>query len=147
MKNGPYELVLAPDNYPGKRYRGKYCYEHHLVYWRTHCILPGPGEVVHHKDENKRNNDPANLELKAMSEHSAEHSRERWAAVERPTVHGTTHAYQKRGCRCAPCRRANADYNNEYRWRTGKRRRRSGVAQGVEQLPVKEKDTGSNPVT
>lgn len=31
MKNGDYILVIAPDWYRGKRYRGKYCYEHHLV--------------------------------------------------------------------------------------------------------------------
>jgi len=30
-------------------------------------------EVVHHKDENKRNNDLDNLELKLLSDHSREH--------------------------------------------------------------------------
>ena len=31
MKSGNYILIKAPDNYPGKKYRGKYCYEHHYV--------------------------------------------------------------------------------------------------------------------
>ena len=34
-------------------------------------------EVVHHKDGNKRNNHPGNLELTSPSSHSATHSRER----------------------------------------------------------------------
>ena len=33
MINGDYILVVAPDDYPGVRYREKYCYEHYLVYW------------------------------------------------------------------------------------------------------------------
>jgi len=33
-----------------------------------------PGEVVHHIDENKRNNDPNNLELKNNSTHAKHHN-------------------------------------------------------------------------
>ena len=40
MKNGDYILVKAPTNYPGKKYRNKYCYEHHLVYWQHYGIIP-----------------------------------------------------------------------------------------------------------
>ena len=36
MKNGPYILVAALETYPGKKYRGKYCYEHHMVWWKKH---------------------------------------------------------------------------------------------------------------
>ena len=32
-----------------------------------------PGEEVHHKDENKRNNDPGNLELTNKSDHVSHH--------------------------------------------------------------------------
>jgi len=32
-----------------------------------------PGELVHHKDENKRNNDPDNLELTTRSDHGKTH--------------------------------------------------------------------------
>ncbi len=35
-----------------------------------------PGEVVHHKDENKQNNDLSNLELTTRSEHSSIHRAE-----------------------------------------------------------------------
>ena len=74
MKNGEYILVKAPDNFPGKRYRDKYCYEHVLVFWQTYGILPKSNEVIHHKDGNKYNNDISNLELKTRSMHSTEHN-------------------------------------------------------------------------
>lgn len=73
MKNGDYELVRAPPGYPGKRYRGLYCYEHHLVWWQNTGALPPEGHVVHHKNENKRDNRFENLESKEWSLHSAEH--------------------------------------------------------------------------
>lgn len=34
-----------------------------------------PGEIVHHKDGNKRNDDPENLEVMTQSEHIREHLR------------------------------------------------------------------------
>jgi hypothetical protein len=75
MKNGPYELVRAPDDYPGKRYRGRYVYEHILVWWSNTGYLPVPGEVVHHKNGKKRDNRFRNLELKTIAAHNAEHAR------------------------------------------------------------------------
>lgn len=42
VKNGPYELVIAPEEYPGKKYRGRYAYEHRVNYWRarsTDCVV------------------------------------------------------------------------------------------------------------
>lgn len=77
MRNGPYELVIAPDDYPGKRYRGRYCYKHHLVWWRRTGEVPGPGELVHHKNGKKRDNRFRNLEKKTRAAHSAEHSADR----------------------------------------------------------------------
>lgn len=73
MKNGPYELIVAPENYPGKKYRGKYAYEHIVVWWKNTSHIPSNGEVIHHKDENKRNNKFKNLELKTVASHSREH--------------------------------------------------------------------------
>ena len=35
MKNGPYEMVIAPEEYPGRRYRNRYVYEHQLVWWKN----------------------------------------------------------------------------------------------------------------
>lgn len=34
------------------------------------------GELVHHKDENKQNNHPSNLEIKTPAQHAADHGRE-----------------------------------------------------------------------
>ena len=42
MKNGDYNLAIAPPDFPGKKYRGKYCSEHVLNYWLANGIVPGP---------------------------------------------------------------------------------------------------------
>ena len=77
MKNGPYELVKAPSAYPGKKYRGKYVYKHHLVWWRNTGDVVPDGSLVHHKNEKKRDNRFRNLELQNWGAHSSEHNRER----------------------------------------------------------------------
>jgi hypothetical protein len=81
MKNGPYELVIAPEGYPGKRYRDRYCYEHHLVWWQNTGEVPGEAELIHHKNEDKRDNRFENLEKKGWARHTAEHNSERTAWV------------------------------------------------------------------
>ena len=74
MKNGDYILVVAPDWYKGKRYRKRYCYEHHLVWEKeTGCPVPD-GCIIHHKDGNKYNNTISNLQLMGNKEHCAMHS-------------------------------------------------------------------------
>lgn len=73
MKNGDYILVKAPEWFKGKRYRGRYCYEHHLVWEKTHGEPIPDGMVVHHKDENKYNNVPENLELLSARAHCSLH--------------------------------------------------------------------------
>lgn len=41
-------------------------------------VVPaGPGMIRHHKDENKENNDPANLEVEPRGKHTADHNRAR----------------------------------------------------------------------
>ena len=76
MRNGPYILILAPDDYPGKKYRGRYAYEHQVVWWRhTGQIVP-VGFLIHHKNENKHDNSIDNLELKTVSSHCSEHAKE-----------------------------------------------------------------------
>lgn len=77
LRNGDYILMVAPDDWPGKRYRGKYCYEHHYVYWKHYGVLPGPDEIIHHKDGNKHNNSIENLELLKRGEHTSFHNKER----------------------------------------------------------------------
>jgi hypothetical protein len=86
MRNGPYILVIAPDEYPGKRYRGRYAYEHHLVWWQNTGQLVPPGFDLHHKDEVKTNNVFQNLELKTHGGHVADHNRSK------PLKPGPVHA-------------------------------------------------------
>lgn len=73
MRNGEYELVIAPKDYPGRKYRGRYAYEHHVVWWRHFKTMPANGHVIHHKNGNKRDNRLENLELMGLNEHSAFH--------------------------------------------------------------------------
>ena len=74
MKNGPYELVIAPDDFPGKKYRDIYCYEHTLVWWINTGVIPKSNEIIHHKQPgNKRDNRFENLELLTNSEHAKLH--------------------------------------------------------------------------
>jgi len=83
MRNGPYELVKAPAEYPGRTYRGsrRYVYAHHLEWWRQTGRLVPPGSLIHHKNENPRDNRFENLELKSWGEHSSEHTRSRGSIV------------------------------------------------------------------
>ena len=73
MLNGDYILVNAPKDYPGKKYRGKYIYEHHLVYWQNTGRILQPGEELHHKNGNKHKNYFENLELTTKPLHSKKH--------------------------------------------------------------------------
>lgn len=80
MKNGPYILVKAPENYPGKKYRGKYCYEHVLVWWQNTGEIPGDDEQIHHKDEDKHNNVFENLEKIKNGAHQKLHHKDDMSA-------------------------------------------------------------------
>lgn len=77
MKNGEYILVTAPINYPGKKYRNKYCYEHHLIYWQHYGVIPNNNEIIHHIDGNKHNNNINNLKLLTKNQHDIYHNQQR----------------------------------------------------------------------
>lgn len=73
MKNS-YVLEKAPNDYPGKKYRGGFAYKHHLVWWRnTGELIPG-GYEIHHKDTVRSNNEFKNLQLLTKSAHASLHS-------------------------------------------------------------------------
>lgn len=74
MKNGPYTLVIAPFSYPGKKYRGRYAYEHHVVWWEKYKEVPPDGFEIHHKNENHRDNRIENLILLTGSDHKKHHA-------------------------------------------------------------------------
>lgn len=77
MRNGAYLFVVAPSDFPGKKYRGKYAYEHTVVWWKNTGQIPPEGFVVHHKNENTHDNRFENFELKESVQHVSDHNRER----------------------------------------------------------------------
>jgi hypothetical protein len=54
-----------------------YAYEHLLVWISSGNPPPGPGELIHHKDENRQHNEIGNLELKKRGRHNAGHNAKR----------------------------------------------------------------------
>jgi hypothetical protein len=55
------------------RYRGRYAYEHVVVWWKHHGCVPPKGYEIHHKDMDHRNNRVGNLELLTSGEHKKLH--------------------------------------------------------------------------
>lgn len=75
MKNGLYEMIIAPLDYPGKKYRGRYCYEHHFVFWKKNGFLPPKGFEIHHINGKHRDNRIENLKLVTSQEHKEIHNK------------------------------------------------------------------------
>lgn len=69
MKNGPYILIVPPTNYPGKVYRNRYAYQHHVVWWENTGELLNKNEIIHHVNDNKHDNSFSNLQKLTNSEH------------------------------------------------------------------------------
>lgn len=69
-----YRVVFAPNWFTGKADGGR-TYEHIVVYCAVNNIteLP-PYHVIHHKDCDKQNNTPSNLELLSIGQHMAKHA-------------------------------------------------------------------------
>lgn len=80
-----YAFVLPPEGYEGPKVQGgRYIAEHRLVAERTIGRLLLPGEVVHHKNRDRADNRPENLQvLASVSEHRKLHAAE-WQAQNRP---------------------------------------------------------------
>jgi hypothetical protein len=81
MKNGPYTLIVAPKDFPGKKYRGRYAYEHIVMWWNFYGIVPSKQFQIHHKNHNHRDNRICNLELLSAKEHAKHHGRLRTKAA------------------------------------------------------------------
>lgn len=81
MKNGPYELVIPPPEYPGKRYRGRYCYLHRLVWWQETGEILTKKDLIHHRNEKKRDNEIENLERHTADSHNKLHAKDRPAEI------------------------------------------------------------------
>ena len=62
---------------------GGYVMEHRLVVEQHLGRLLEDGEVVHHIDGNRKNNEIDNLDIMTNSEHSALHAREMWVLIRR----------------------------------------------------------------
>ena len=75
MKSGKYERIIAPKNYPGKKYKGRYCYEHHWMWWKhTGELIVRYKEHIHHINGDGRDNRFENLKKVTFSEHRLAHS-------------------------------------------------------------------------
>jgi hypothetical protein len=71
MKHGNYIVETAPKDYPGKKYKGRYCYQHRLVWWRYFGVLPEG--VIHHKNGICTDNRVENLEELSRGHHTSIH--------------------------------------------------------------------------
>ena len=107
MKNGKYTLILPPIEFTGKRYRGRYAYEHTVEFWKKEGRLPRSECVIHHIDGDYRNNKWDNLEEINKGEHARHH-----LIIE--IKHGTDNAYRKK-CRCDLCKQWKASSMAKYR--------------------------------
>ena len=121
MKNGKYILVVAPEAYFMKKYRGKYCYEHHLVWHAKYGAIP-VGHIIHHKNGDKHDNRVENLELLSRDDHSARHGEEKRRLAS--LIHGTYSSYKRRKCRCEACLRWWVKYRDKLNvWRRMNRKK------------------------
>ena len=74
-----YRVIPAPDWWEGGLVDGFRAYEHHVVCCEKDGEVALPhGWVVHHKDHNKLNNSPDNLEMMTRAEHMRYHAKEYW---------------------------------------------------------------------
>lgn len=100
MKNGLYILILAPIEYTGVKYRGKYCYEHHLIWWKNTGEVISNKYVIHHKNGNKCDNRFENLDKILLKDHVHLH---RYIKDKTSFKHGTWSSYKRKNCRCEIC--------------------------------------------
>lgn len=103
-------MIVCPVEYPGKKYRDKYAYEHIVEFWKKEKKLPDVGNVIHHINGVRTDNRWENLEEIARSDHSRHHMKDV------PITHGT-HSGYRRGCRCDECKAFHTQEHRKYRAR------------------------------
>lgn len=69
-KRGGRYIVRAPQNYPGIKYAGLYCYEHQAVWWLYYGYIPEKNMHIHHINGDFKDNRIENLEVIHRKEHS-----------------------------------------------------------------------------
>jgi hypothetical protein len=67
--NNHFSKVSKEKIVPRRMYNGKRIYESHYIWFKNTGYFPKKGEVIHHKDFNKLNNDFSNLQLMTNKEH------------------------------------------------------------------------------
>lgn len=68
-----YEVVFCPDH--PRAWSTGYVYVHTVIAEQKLGRLLRSGEIVHHKDGNRKNNDLGNIEVSNQSRHAREHGR------------------------------------------------------------------------
>jgi hypothetical protein len=112
---GGYHYTFAP-SHPMTRRGDGYVQTHRLVAW-DHGILQGPNLhlAVHHRDGDKLNNDPANLQAMTAAEHSRLHHIKPPKPIEEVcAIHDLTEeadVYRRPDGR-PECRRCRREYNS-----------------------------------
>lgn len=100
-------MIQAPEGYEGKTYIGKrYVYEHRYLMEQKLGRLLRPGEVVHHKNEDKLDNRMENIELTTKKIHDHLHAQEKKKAMVRircPSC-GSEFNRQRRATHLLACR-------------------------------------------
>jgi len=77
MAGFKYVRVVAPTEYGGRRCSKRLCLEHHLVWWMHFGTAVPQGYLLHHKNEDTRDNRVENLELLSISQHALLHAAQR----------------------------------------------------------------------
>ena len=71
VKKGEYLYAVVPEHPKANKYG--YVLAHRVIMENKLGRILEKGEVVHHLDGNKHNNDPSNLQLMTNQEHSKQH--------------------------------------------------------------------------